>query len=93
MGSSPSLLAVQKRCLTPLIEITFGHGARHLVGTGLNQGEVEVAIQSQVGASVSGASATGSFWGRATVKGQSIEYRAYTLSNGTINIGTHYVVP
>jgi RHS repeat-associated protein len=76
-----------------IADITFGHGARHLIGTGLDSGEVESAIQSQIGQSVSHASATGSFWGRTVVGGQTIEYRAYTLPNGTINVGTYYVVP
>ncbi len=74
-------------------DVTFGHGARHLAGTALDSGEVESAIQSQIGQSVSHASATGSFWGRTVVGGQTIEYRAYTLPNGTINVGTYYVVP
>jgi hypothetical protein len=74
-------------------DVTFGHGARHLAGTGLNQGEVESTIQTQVQQSVSGASSSGSFWGRVTVNGQSIEYRAYTLPDGTINVGTYYGVP
>lgn len=55
-------------------KITFGRGARHLVQTGLDQGEVETAIQSQVGESVSGASSNGAFWGRVTVNGQTVEY-------------------
>ena len=76
-----------------VVDITFGHGARHLAGTALDSGEVESAIQSQIGESVSNASATGSFWGRTIVGGQTIEYRAYTLPNGTINVGTYYVVP
>jgi RHS repeat-associated protein len=73
------------------VEVTFGHGARHLVGPGLNQGDVEGAIESQIRSSASGAASTGSFWGRVTVDGQIVEYRAYTLPNGTINIGTYYV--
>jgi RHS repeat-associated protein len=76
-----------------VVDVTFGHGARHLAGTALDSGEVESAIQSQIGQSVSHASATGSFWGRTVVGGQTIEYRAYTLPNGTINVGTYYVVP
>lgn len=74
-------------------EITFGHGARHLIGTGLDEGDVESVITSQVRESISGAQPSGSFWGRVTVDGQTVEYRAFTLSNGTINIGTYYVVP
>jgi RHS repeat-associated protein len=76
-----------------VVDVTFGHGARHLAGTALDSGEVESAIQSQIGQSVSHASATGSFWGRTVIGGQTIEYRAYTLPNGTINVGTYYVVP
>jgi len=74
-------------------DITFGHGARHLIGTGLDSGEVESAIQSQIEQSAAKASATGSFWGRTVVDGQTVEYRAYTLPNGTINVGTYYVSP
>jgi RHS repeat-associated protein len=74
-------------------DITFGHGARHLAETTLDSGEVESAIQSQIEQSATRASATGSFWGRTVVDGQTIEYRAYTLPNGTINVGTYYVVP
>jgi RHS repeat-associated protein len=73
------------------VNVTFGHGARHLAGTGLDQSSVESAIESQVRASVSGADSTGSFWGRVSVNGQTVEYRAYTLTNGTINVGTYYV--
>jgi hypothetical protein len=51
------------------------------------------AIQAQIGQSVNHASATKSLWGRTVVGGQIIEYRAYTLANGTINVGTYYVVP
>jgi RHS repeat-associated protein len=54
-------------------DITFGHGARHLIGAGLDSGEVESAIQSQIERSVVKASATGSFWGRTVVDGQIID--------------------
>jgi RHS repeat-associated protein len=74
-------------------EVIFGHGARHLVGTALDSGEVESAIRSQVEQSAARASSTGSFWGRTVVDGQTVEYRAYTLPNGSINVGTYYVVP
>jgi hypothetical protein len=74
-------------------DVTFGHGARHLVGTGLDQSSVESAIEAQVQQSVSGAASSGSFWGRVVVNGQTLEYRAFTLPDGTINVGTYYVVP
>jgi Pretoxin HINT domain len=73
-------------------DVRFGHGVRHLAGTGLKQEDVEAAIEAQIKQQVAGASSTGSFWGRVIVEGQTIEYRAFTLSDGTINVGT-YVVP
>jgi len=74
------------------VEVTFGHGARHLLGSGLSQDAVESAIESQVqdiaAASTGG---TGNFWGTVVVDGQTIFYRAFTLADGTINIGTYTV--
>jgi RHS repeat-associated protein len=73
-------------------KITFGHGARHLEGTGLGVEEVESTILQRVTTAASQAtSETGSFWGRIEIRGTTIEYRAYTLPDGTINVGTHYV--
>jgi hypothetical protein len=74
------------------VTIQSGHGARHLAGTRLAPGTVESAIGSQVQQATSGASATGSFRGRVTLEGHVIEYRAFTLPNGTINVGTYYPV-
>ena len=72
--------------------VTFGHGARHLEGTGLNQGEVESAITNDVQQAVQNSTQpTTSFKGRVTVNSQTIEYRAYTLPDGTINVGTYYL--
>jgi len=62
----------------------------HLAGTGLDQADVEAAIEAQVKEQASRASSTGSFWGRVEVDGQTIEYRAYSLPNGTINVGAYY---
>jgi len=59
----------------------------------LSSVEVEAAIEEHVIRSVSGASSTGSFSGRVSIKDRLIEYRAYTLSDGTINVGTYYVIP
>ncbi len=74
--------------------VTFGHGARHLEGTGLSVAEVESAILPRVSAAVTESTtgtAGGSFWGRVVVDGTTIEYRAYPLADGTINVGTYYV--
>jgi hypothetical protein len=58
----------------------------------LNQADVEAAIQRDVQAGVQNATQpTGNFWGRVNVGGQTVEYRAYTLPNGTINVGTYYI--
>jgi len=65
------------------------HGARHLP-EGISQGAAESAIRAQVQQIVSNSVATGSFWGRVTVNGITIEYRAYTLADGSINVGTYY---
>jgi hypothetical protein len=82
--------AVQAATNVP--KITFGHGARHLEGTGLGVEEVESTILEQVTSDASKAtSGTSSFWGRIEIKGTTVEYRAYTLPDGTINVGTYYV--
>ena len=72
------------------VTIKSAHGARHLENTGLASDAVEAAIVKHVQAATRGASETGSFWGRVIVEGHTIEYRAYTLLDGTISIGTYY---
>lgn len=69
--------------------IIFGHGARHLEGSGLSQAAVESAIQG----SVRGTPNAGTHWGWVQVNGQWIQYRAFVLPNDTINIGTYVRVP
>ncbi len=77
--------------ITSPVRVVFGHGARHLAGTGLQRAVVEQAIKAQVQETAAGASSTGSFWGKVVVNGQQVFYRAYTLANGAINIGTYTV--
>src|SRR5262249_4545107 len=72
---------------------TFGHGARHLQGTGLSQGAVEAAIRRQLTATFSTSTAVGSHWGWVQVNGTWIQYRAYVTATGTMNVGTYVVVP
>jgi RHS repeat-associated protein len=74
-------------------DIGFGHGARHLAGTGLSRGRVETAIEEQVRRSTAGATVSGSVGGRLSLGGRTIEYRGYGLPDGRINIGTYYTVP
>jgi RHS repeat-associated protein len=74
--------------------VTFqsAHGMRHLEGTGLKEVDVQAAIRQDIEAGVRNSTGpTGSFWGRVNVGGYTVEYRAYTLPNGTINVGTTYI--
>lgn len=52
---------------------------------------VENAIKADIQSAVGNASATGSFWRRVVVDGRQIFYRAFTVSDGTINVGTYTV--
>jgi hypothetical protein len=74
---------------TRLGRITFqtAHAARHLAGTGLTASVVEAAIAEEIGLG-----AVGSHWGWLQVAGQWIQYRAYLLASGTINVGTYFIV-
>jgi len=78
---------------SPSPEVTYGHGARHLEGTNLKPEEVEAAIDKEVKAVVAADPSAGSFYGRVTVEGQTIEFRAYARGDGTYNVGTYYPVP
>ena len=71
----------------PNARIIFGHGARHLAGSGLSQAAVESAIETAVRATPT----THTGW--VQVQGQWIQYRAYVLADGRINIGTYVRVP
>ncbi|MFP5245805.1 MAG: RHS repeat-associated core domain-containing protein [Thermoanaerobaculia bacterium] len=67
-----------------------GHGARHLAGSGLSSEVVEGAIEREVQFVAREASQTGSFWGRITVEGRTIQFKAHTLPDGRINVGTYW---
>lgn len=78
----------------PKIVFKTEHGARpsHFP-SGVDVSAVENAITKNINVLVRNTSSTGNFWGRVTVKGTTIEYRAFTLPNGTINVGTYYPIP
>jgi hypothetical protein len=70
--------------------VTFGHGGRHLSGTGLDVNMVNKTLASRVSKIHPG---TGQFYkGQAIIKGINIEYTSYGVSNGVINVGTYYPV-
>jgi hypothetical protein len=76
----------------PNWQVRFGHGARHLQGTGLSRADVEAVIVTHVLRTVRAASTVGDgFWGRVHVHGWPVEYRAYHLGAGVIHVGTYYV--
>jgi hypothetical protein len=56
----------------------------------LSQLDVEDAIHAAINQATSNGSLTGEFWGRVAVSGVQIEYRAFILVDGTINVGTYY---
>jgi hypothetical protein len=71
--------------------VTFGHGARHLAGTGLSRSAVQGAIRSDIQSINASLTPGAGFWGRTTVQGTTIEYRAMPLPGGTVNVGTYYI--
>jgi hypothetical protein len=73
------------------VTVTFGHGARHLEGTGLSEAAVQNTIAEEIQQIAMHSSSTGSFWGSVTVDGITVQYRAFTLPNGIINVGTYTI--
>ena len=72
------------------IRILFGHGARHLAGSGLSQTAVESAITQHVRQMASQAELGLSWWGHVVVDGRLIQYRAAEIAQGVYNVGTYY---
>jgi len=70
--------------------INFGHGGRHLDGTGLNVNKVNEILANEVANIHPG---TGLFYkGTIEIGGITIEYTSYGVSDGVINIGTYYPI-
>ena len=68
--------------------ISFGHGGRHLEGTGLSIDEVNSAIAQEIANIHPG---TGNFYkGQIEINGQNIEYTSYGTMDNEIKIGTYY---
>ena len=78
-------------------DITFqtAHYADRLANAGLDASAVEESVANEINASlsnVSQGSAVGPFSGRLTINDTQVEYRAYPLPNGAINVGTIFPV-
>lgn len=77
----------------PQWRVRFGHGQRHLRGTGLTVAEVHATIIEHLVDGLGRATHVGeSVFGRVVVRGHVIEYRARRLGDGDINVGTYYPV-
>ena len=70
--------------------VNFGHGGRHLEGTGLDVNKVNQALANKV--SKLKLSQGEFFKGQIEVDGITIEFTSYGLSDNTINIGTYYPI-
>lgn len=72
------------------VEVSFGHGGRHLDGTGLSVQEVNKIIAQDV---VDKNLNIGQFYkGQVNINGITIEYTSFGLKDGMVNIGTYYPI-
>ncbi|MBL9046873.1 MAG: hypothetical protein JNK34_06100 [Tabrizicola sp.] len=74
--------------------ITFktGHYAPRLGAAGVNTAQAEAAVRNAVTAIRSSIVPGADFAGRMSISGKLVEYRARLLPNGTVNVGTIFVV-
>jgi RHS repeat-associated protein len=71
------------------LQITWGHGARHLPSGALNAA-AQQAIASAVKPILPYTTPGGGFWGQVSVDGRTVIYRAMPLPGGQCHIGTYY---
>ncbi|WP_407645339.1 RHS repeat-associated core domain-containing protein [Halothiobacillus diazotrophicus] len=71
------------------LAVTFGHGARHLAGTGLSSTAVESAITGAILPIMPYTTPGCGFWGVININGISIQYRAMPLGGG-VHVGTYF---
>jgi hypothetical protein len=74
----------------PKVMFKSHHAFPHVRAIGVPVERIESAIESQIRSVAARACMTGLFWGRVVVDGVVVEYRALTLADGTINVGTYY---
>jgi hypothetical protein len=71
--------------------VTFGHGARHLEGTNLDINTVNKALAADISKAQIGVGQSRT--GQIVVNGVTVEYKAYGVKDGVVNIGTYYPIP
>ncbi|MDE3211201.1 MAG: hypothetical protein KGM46_10705 [Pseudomonadota bacterium] len=77
------------------IAFQTAHYADRLAAAGLDATEVEATVAGEVNATLSmgtEGTAVGPFSGRISIDGTQVEYRAYPLPNGSVNVGTIFPV-
>lgn len=69
-----------------------GHGARHLIGTGLKQARVEAIIETAAREALVGAT-VGTWFSnlQVVVDGIPIIYRGFVLSSTVLRVGTYFL--
>lgn len=90
-GQEPRAPAVPDR-IDPKVTFKTEHAGRHLEGTQVERSRVEKAIREALEPLLKLKPSTGGHWGRVKVDGHVIEYRAYRVSPGQMNVGTYYPV-
>lgn len=78
--------------IDPKVTFKTEHAGRHLEGTKVERSKVEKAIREALEPLLKLKPSTGGHWGRVKVDGHVIEYRAYRVSPGQMNVGTYYPV-
>jgi RHS repeat-associated protein len=72
------------------LQVTYGHGARHLAGTGLSPSAVESSITQFVRPILPMTTPGAGFCGCVSIGGTSIIFRAMPLPGGVCHIGTYF---
>ncbi|WP_020413338.1 RHS repeat-associated core domain-containing protein [Microbulbifer variabilis] len=85
-----AVLAVAK--VAPKTSFKTSHYAPRLEAAGLNVAHVESIIAKQVASMTAHLTPKAPFAGRTTIDGVLVEYRAMTLPNGSVNVGTIFPV-
>ena len=72
------------------LQVTFGHGARHMAGTGISPAAVQSAITAVVVPILPLTTPGAGFSGTVNVGGSIIVFRAMPLPGGSCHVGTYF---